>query len=420
MTAAPAPDPDPASASAASGQETLSEGPGSVEISLDLADGIGSVPRDAWDSLANPAGVPRDPFLSWDFLEALEASGCVGGRTGWQARPLLAREGAGALVGAAPVYVKTHSQGEYIFDHALADAWERSGGQWYPKLTCAVPFTPVPGRRLLAGSGPLAPAVAAGLAQGLAGLAVSNGLSTAQVNFPEAEVAARLRADGWLVRTDRQFHFLNTGYRDFHDFLDALSSEKRKNLRKERARAVEGLTVERLSGADLSAAHWDFFYRCYLDTGSRKWGSPYLNRAFFELVHQRMKDQVVMVVAREGSRMMAAALNFLGSHAIYGRHWGRLEDRPFLHFELCYYQAIDAALERGLQRVEAGAQGGHKLARGYEPVETYQAMWLTHDGFRQAVARYVREEQAHVQTDNLMLKGHTPFRKGDRVVAATK
>lgn len=394
--------------------------PQTLELDLALGDGVGSVPRAAWDALANPPGLPVDPFLSWDFLEALERSGCVGGRTGWQARPLLAHHPDGALAGAVPSYVKGHSQGEYIFDHPLADAWHRSGGQWYPKLTAAVPFTPVPGRRLLAGAGPRAEPVAGALARGLAGIAEAGNLATAQINFPTGTAAAQLRQAGWLVRTDRQFHFLNPGFRDFQDFLDALSSDKRKTLRKERARAVAGLTVERLSGSDLTEAHWDFFFRCYLDTGDRKWGSPYLNRAFFQLIHERMADRVVLVIARDGARMIAAALNFVGSEAIYGRHWGRLEDRPFLHFELCYYQAIDEALARGLGRVEAGAQGSHKLARGYAPVETFQALWLSHPGFRQAVDRFLREETGLVRADNLMLGGHTPFRKSHHLPDASK
>jgi uncharacterized protein len=383
---------------------------GDIELSLSLEDGVGAVDAAVWDSLANPAGQPFDPFVSHAFLEALEASGCVGARTGWQARPLVARAGD-AVLGVAPAYVKSHSQGEYIFDHAIADAWERSGGRWYPKLTVAVPFTPVPGRRLLAGAGPQAGAVRAALSQGLVSVAESSDLSTVQVNFPEAGLMEEMSAQGWMGRADRQFHFLNPGMRDFEDFLAALSSEKRKNLRKERARAVEGLTVERLVGADITQAHWDFFFRCYLDTGQRKWGSPYLNRAFFSLVHERMAERVVLVVAREGSRMIAAALNFLGSEAIYGRHWGRVEDRPFLHFELCYYQAIDEALARGLARVEAGAQGGHKLARGYQPVTTWQAMHIPHPGLRSAVARFLAEETAMVDADNLRLFGHTPFKK---------
>lgn len=377
-------------------------------FTISLCEAVGAVDPAAWGRLANPPDQPFDPFLSWDFLQALEESGCVGGRTGWQPRPLLARDAEGTLVGVVPSYVKLHSQGEYIFDHAFADAWERAGGRWYPKLTAAVPFTPVTGRRLLA-----ADAVTRGaLAQGLRAVAEGSGLSTVQVNFPDASLRDELAGQDWQVRTDRQFHFVNTGgWRNFDDFLGALSSEKRKNLRKERARAVEGLTVERLSGADLTEAHWDFFFKCYLDTGSRKWGSPYLNRAFFALVHQRMADRVVLILARDGSRPIASALNFLGSEALYGRYWGRVEDRPFLHFELCYYQAIDEALARGLSRVEAGAQGGHKLARGYGPVETFQAFHIPHEGLRAAVDRYLAAETEAVRADNIMLECHTPFRK---------
>lgn len=396
----PAPDPQPEPPSGTGSD------PGTLTISLGEA--VGAVDRADWDRLANPPGAPFDPFLSWDFLQALEESGCVGGRTGWQPRPLLARDASGALVGAVPCYVKLHSQGEYIFDHAFADAWERAGGRWYPKLTAAVPFTPVTGRRLLAAT----PATRAALAQGLRAVAEGSGLSTVQVNFPDTDLRDELAAEGWQVRTDRQFHFVNSGgWHTFDDFLGALSSEKRKNLRKERARAVEGLTVERLTGADLTEAHWDFFFACYMDTGSRKWGSPYLNRAFFALVHARMADKVVLILAREDDRPIACALNFVGSDALYGRYWGRVEDRPFLHFELCYYQAIDEALARGLPRVEAGAQGGHKLARGYGPVETYQAFHIPHEGLRAAVARYLEAETEAVRADNMMLECHTPFRK---------
>lgn len=398
---------DPATASPTDPRTAADGGSGAITISLGEA--VGAVDRADWDRLANPPGQPFDPFLSWDFLQALEESGCVGGRTGWQPRPLLARDSGGTLVGAVPSYVKLHSQGEYIFDHAIADAWERAGGRWYPKLTAAVPFTPVTGRRLLAADA----SVRGALAEGLRAVAEGSGLSTVQVNFPDASALDELAGQGWQVRTDRQFHFVNSGgWRTFEDFLGALSSEKRKNLRKERARAVEGLTVERLSGAALTEAHWDFFFACYLDTGSRKWGSPYLNRAFFELVHQRMADQVVLIIARDGTRPIASALNFIGGDALFGRYWGRIEDRPFLHFELCYYQAIDEALARGLPRVEAGAQGGHKLARGYGPVETYQAFHIPHEGLRAAVDRYLVAETEAVRADNMMLECHTPFRKG--------
>lgn len=389
-------------------------------LTLEVATGLSAVAREDWDAVANPPGHAHDPFLSWDFLEALESSGCASARTGWSPRHLLCRDpDTGVLLGAVPCYLKTHSRGEYIFDHAFADAYERAGGRWYPKLLAAVPFTPVPGRRLLARPGLDQALVERALAQGLETVAGRSGLATAQVNFPLPETALAMEAQGWLAREDRQFHFFNRGYGCFDDFLAALSSEKRKNLRKERARAQEGVEIVRLSGNDLKDEHWDFFFQCYMDTGDRKWGTPYLNRAFFSLIHERMADKVVLVMARDTTsgghgRWIAAALNFVGSEALYGRLWGRLEDRPFLHFELCYYQAIDEALARGLQRVEAGAQGGHKLARGYVPVATWSANWIADPGFRAAVADYLERERALVAGDSEHLAARAPFRRSDQ------
>lgn len=379
-----------------------------VELTISRIEGLAAVARADWDACANPPGAPYDPFVSWDFLEALEASGCASAGEGWQPAHLIA-EVEGALAGAAPAYQKTHSYGEYVFDHAWADAFRRAGGRYYPKLQTAVPFTPAPGRRLLARD----PAVRGALAAALAHIADQSGLSSAHATFLCEADRGTFADAGWLMRSDTQFHFFNKGYRDFADVLAALSSDKRKNLRKERAKAVEGLEIVRLTGTDLTEEAWDAFFACYIDTSDRKWGSPYLNRAFFRLIGERMADRIVLIMAREGRRWIAGALNFVGDEALYGRHWGRLEDRPFLHFELCYYQAIDEALARGLQRVEAGAQGGHKLARGYEPVATWSAHHIGHDGFRRAVGQYLDQERRAVARDQQALGQMTPFRAQD-------
>jgi predicted N-acyltransferase len=378
---------------------------------LRLIDGLGGLPPAEWDAIANPAGMEQDPVLSWAFLEALERSGSVGPGSGWAARHLVLESSDGVLLAAAPCYLKSHSQGEYVFDHNWADAWRRAGGRYYPKLQACVPFTPVPGRRILFQPGPEGEALAAALAQGLAHLTSDNGLSSAHMTFCDAQTADLLSTQGWLHRTDQQFHFFNRGYRDFQDFLETLSSEKRKNLRKERSKAQAGLEIVRLTGSDLEEAHWDAFFDFYMDTGERKWGTPYLNRAFFSLVQERMSDRILLVMARRGQRWIAGALNFMGSHALYGRHWGRLEDQPFLHFELCYYQAMDEAIARGLARAEAGAQGGHKLARGYEPVKTHSAHWIVDPGFREAVADFLDRERRAVDRDIAYLETRTPFRK---------
>lgn len=382
-------------------------------IEISIVERLADVSRTDWDALANPPGQPHDPFVSWDFLEALEHSGSATPATGWAGRHLLARRaGSETVLAATPLWLRAHSRGEYIFDHAFADAWHRAGGRWYPKLTAAVPFVPVTGRRLLA-AGPDAGALRGALLEGMRALADRNGLAAAQVNFPDEADREALEAAGWLMREDRQFHFLNPGYGSFDDFLGELSSERRKNLRKERARAGEDLEIVRLSGDEIGEEHWDAFFECYLDTGERKWGSPYLTRAFFRLIHERMRDRVLLVMARAGGRWIAAALNFLGSDAIFGRHWGRLEDRPFLHFELCYYQAIDEAIARGLKRVEAGAQGGHKVARGYVPVATWQGAWYRDPGLRGAIGDYLARERAAMAQDDFWLKERAPFRRRD-------
>ncbi len=379
----------------------------SVEISL--APGLLGVDRAAWDALANPPGARFDPFIAWDFLEALEATGCVGGRSGWEPRHLLAHDASGALVGAMPLYLKLHSMGEYVFDHSWADAMRRAGGTYYPKLQCAAPFTPVTGRRIFARDGAVADALVSGAIEAARILRASS----VHVTFPTEAEWNTLGDSGFLRRTGVQFHWDNPGYAGFADFLAALSSGKRKTIRRERERATEGLTIHRLEGADITAGHWDFFFRCYMDTGARKWGSPYLNRAFFTELGARMAARCVLFLAARDGRPVAAALNLKGSDTLYGRYWGCTEDIPFLHFELCYYQAMDYAIAHGFARVEAGAQGEHKLLRGYAPVTTYSAHWIAHPGLRNAVAQFLENERPAVADEIEALAEHTPFRKGE-------
>ncbi len=380
---------------------------GTDSLTIHPLDSLARIKREEWDALANPTDAPYDPFLSWDFLQALEESGCVGGRSGWEPAHLIARDGDKRAVGAMPLYAKDHSYGEYVFDHSWADALHRAGGRYYPKLQCAVPFTPVPGRRILARDGEVERA----LALGATGLADRAQASSVHATFASPELCARLAPLGYLTRVGLQYHWFNRGYAAFDDFLADLSSQKRKTIRRERARACEGLTLKRLRGADITVAHWDFFFRCYMDTGSRKWGQPYLNREFFALLGARMADRCVLFVAEMDGRPIASALNLIGGEALYGRYWGRIADVQFLHFELCYYQAIELAIELGLPRVEAGAQGEHKLARGYVPAPTYSAHWIAHPGLRHAVARYLEAETPAMTDEAEALVQHAPFKK---------
>lgn len=383
---------------------------GTDALTISVIGDLANIERAAWDALANPADQPYDPFLSWDFLRSLEESGCVSAANGWQPAHLIARDMSGAAVGAMPLYAKDHSYGEYVFDHAWADALQRAGGQYYPKLQCAVPFTPVPGRRIFARDA----AVQIALAQGAIGLAQRAGASSVHATFAEEDLVRRLAPLGYQTRAGLQYHWFNRDYATFADFLNALSSQKRKSIRRERERACEGVRIRRLRGAEITARDWDFFFRCYMDTGSRKWGSPYLNRAFFDLLSQRMADRCVLFVAEEADGVpLASALNLVGGDALYGRYWGRVTDVPFLHFELCYYQAIDLAIELKLPRVEAGAQGEHKLARGYVPVQTFSAHWIEHDGLRNAVKHYLRQETPAVVEEAEILADHAPFKKAD-------
>ena len=369
-----------------------------------VAPGVGAIPADQWDALAGTG----NPFVSHAFLTALEDSGSVGPGTGWDPAPIVIEDARGTLLAAMPAWLKSHSQGEYVFDHAWADAWHRAGGRYYPKLQIAVPFTPATGPRLLLAD----EAYAAPLLRAAETLCAQNGLSSAHATFIEPGQRHLFERAGWLLRNDIQFHWHNRGYGSFEDFLADLSSRKRKDLRKERARAQEGVEIRHVSGGDLRPEHWDAFWVFYQDTGARKWGQPYLTREAFDLFGERMAERILLVLAFVEGAPIAGALNFIGEEALYGRYWGCTVERPFLHFELCYYQAIDAAIARGLARVEAGAQGGHKLARGYEPVPTWSAHWLADAGFREAVADFLEREREGVAQDSLYLAGRTPFRKG--------
>jgi predicted N-acyltransferase len=386
---------------------------GSVPSSVDvLARSVKLTPEENSSPDLSTRGYLANPFVCHEFLSSLELSGSVGGRTGWQPRHLLAEDPDGGLLGTAPCYVKSHSQGEYVFDHGWAEAYERAGGDYYPKLQVAVPFTPVTGPRLLARAGPLAEAVRGGLADALVQIVGQSGLSSAHVTFLTASEWTALGVRGFLQRTDRQFHWENVGFGNFEDFLNALSSRKRKTIRRERKAALSaGVEVHWLTGSDLTEGVWDTFFAFYMETGSRKWGRPYLTREFFSRVGATMSNRIVLVMAKRAGRWIAGAINFLGSDTIYGRNWGALEHHPFLHFEICYYQAIDYAIRRKLKWVEAGAQGEHKLARGYMPKTTYSAHYIADPALRRAVADYLQRERAHVEAAGEELAAAAPFRK---------
>ncbi|MGB0906451.1 MAG: GNAT family N-acetyltransferase [Maricaulaceae bacterium] len=383
----------------------MSGSPDTTEYTAKILGSISDVSEADWD-VNLPAA--HHPFLTWKFLRALEQSGSACAETGWTPCHIWLTDQDGIPKGAAPLYGKTHSQGEYVFDHGWADALHRAGGEYYPKLQCSIPFTPATGPRLLAKTDEAKAALLSAIEQFCEG----NTLSGAHLTFLQEDDRAASEKEGWLLREDRQFHFINRSYETFDDFLAALSSRKRKNIRKERQAANEGISIRRLSGDDLKSEHWDFFFQCYLETSTRKWGRPYLNRQFFDILQNTMREDILLVMAYEGAQPIAAALNFIGSEALYGRNWGSLVYKPFLHFELCYYQAIEAGIERGLPRVEAGAQGEHKLARGYEPVATHSAHYLSHPGLRDAVERYLTQERRAVDHEINILAQHTPFKKG--------
>lgn len=369
-----------------------------TEVVAKLAGGVSGLNAAAWDRLTGD-----DPFVSHAFLSALEQSGSVGKGTGWTPATLLIEDGADRLTAAASAYLKSHSQGEYVFDHAWADAFERAGGSYYPKLQIAVPFTPVPGPRLL-GDRPqhlLAAAEA---------VAVQNEISSAHVTFLDEGGAEECERRGWLIRHGIQYHWESRGYRDFEDFLETLSSRKRKTIRKERATAREGLEFRTLRGDEIGAAEWEWMWRFYQDTGSRKWGHPYLTRTFFDLIGKSMPEKLLLFLAYRDGRPIAGALNLIGSDTLYGRYWGALEEVQFLHFELCYYQAVDWAIANGLTYVQAGAQGEHKLARGYEPVITKSAHYIVDAGFRSAVDRFLAEEREAIRQEVEWLRRALPYR----------
>ena len=374
-----------------------------------------SIDADVWNRLSpNTKGKPHNPFLDHAFFLAREEAGCATGRTGWQPQHILLRDEAGEPIALMPLFAKSHSMGEYVFDHGWADAFERAGGHYYPKLQSSVPFTPATAPKFLVPSGQLD--MHAHLMAAAQQFCVQIDASSIHATFLPEEEAQTISAAGWLERTDTQFHWFNRGYETFDDFLNSLSSRKRKTIRRERREALEaeGLTVKWLSGSDLREEHWDAFYEFYEDTGSRKWGRPYLNREFFSRINQSMPDSIVLMLAYDGDEPIAGALNFVGKDRIYGRNWGCTRQVPFLHFELCYYQAIEYAITHKLSVVEAGAQGEHKLARGYEPTLTHSVHWIAHPGLRDAVADYLERERRSVERGQEMMGQFTPFRRGER------
>lgn len=411
----------------------------SQNLVIRIARSMAEIDREQWNACANPrapaaaaestgaagsspnafADVPADaqkerfnPFLTHAFLHCLESSSSVGPRTGWAPMHVLVENAAGELVAAAPTYLKSHSLGEYVFDYGWADAFERAGGRYYPKLQVAVPFTPVTGRRLLVRPGSDAARHRAFLVAGLRALCGKAHASSIHVTFLTQTEWQDLAAMGFLQRTGKQFHFFNRSYASFEDFLGSLASRKRKMVRRERKDALAaGITIERLTGRDIREAHWDAFFRFYMDTGSRKWGRPYLTRRFFSEVGAAMSEHILLVMARRDGRLIAGALNFVGADALYGRNWGAIEEHPFLHFEVCYYQAIEFAIERRLARVEAGAQGPHKLARGYAPVPTYSAHDILDERLARAVADYLVHERTEIEEAIELYAGHVPYRK---------
>lgn len=416
-----------------------------AELRVRLAGAIDDIPAAAWNACASPAGMVRqdpvphpapqgqapagtaggesgvqdpdpeveyNPFTSHEFLSAIEESKSVGGRTGWQVQHLLVTAADGSLLAAAPCYVKSHSRGEYVFDRGWADAYERAGGRYYPKLQVAVPFTPATGRRLLVRPGPLASGARQALGSGLIELSRLAPASGAHVTFATEAESRFLGGLGFLQRNDQQYHWHNAGYDRFDDFLSALASRKRKTLRRERQEALAaGVSVHWLTGKDLTEEVWDAFFTFYMETGSRKWGRPYLTREFYSLVGEKMSERIVLIMARRAGRWIAGAINFVGSHCLFGRHWGAIEHHPFLHFELCYYQAIEYAITHKLLRVEAGAQGEHKISRGYMPCTTHSAHYIADPALRRAIADYLVRERAYVAEVGAELAESAPYRK---------
>jgi uncharacterized protein len=398
------------------------------ELRIIAVSAVSETPAGAWDACANPtvdAGcpapgaahssvqeIPHNPFLSHAFLSALETSKSVGARAGWQVQHLVVQTADGTLVAAAPCYLKSHSRGEYVFDQGWAEAYAHAGGNYYPKLQVAVPFTPATGRRLLVRPGPNASAARQALVGGLVELCRIDGASGVHITFATEAEYRFLGELGFLQRTDQQFHWENAGYSSFDDFLAALASRKRKTIRRERQDALQnGIDVQWLTGSDLTEDVWDHFFAFYMETGSRKWGRPYLTRPFFSLIGETMRDRVLLVMAKRAGRWIAGAINFIGSETLFGRHWGAVEHHPFLHFELCYYQAIDYAIAHKLARVEAGAQGEHKIARGYMPTTTYSAHYIADPALRRGIADYLKRERAYVAAVGDELAAAGPYRQ---------
>ncbi len=407
----------------------------SIQLDLRIANSISEVAPEAWDACANPDGFVRahtcansetrasdqrpklgpayNPFVSHSFLASLESSESVRAKVGWQPMHLLVTDDQDVLVGAVPCYMKSHSRGEYVFDHGWAEAYERAGGSYYPKLQVAVPFTPATGPRLLVRPGPQSESIRGALADALVDVCRRTRASSVHVTFLTAPEWDLLGSRGYLKRTHQQFHWENAGYATFGSFLDALSSRKRKTIRREREEALaKGITVHWLTGSDLTESVWDHFFAFYMETGSRKWGRPYLTRAFYSLVGQTMGNRILLVMAKRNGRWIAGAINFIGSDTLFGRHWGAIEYHPFLHFELCYYQAIEYAIAYKLARVEAGAQGEHKIFRGYMPTTTYSAHHIADPGLRRAIDDFLERERAYVAASGEELAQITPFRKG--------
>ncbi|NJC42675.1 hypothetical protein GGQ87_002970 [Brevundimonas alba] len=380
-----------------------------MTFTIRVNDWVADIGREAWDACASPSG---DPFVSFDFLDACEASGSAVPREGWAGRHLSLVDDTGRVLGVMPLWLKGHSQGEYVFDHSWADAYERAGGRYYPKLLGAVPFTPVTGPRFLAHPDADAATVREALLQGALALTERLGVSSLHVTFPTPDDWSAMGEAGLLQRQDMQYVWRNGGYQTFDDFLAALSSNRRKTIRRERREAQAGLDIRVLTGADITGAHWDAFFAFYMDTGSRKWGRPYLTRDFFSRIGATMADRIALIMAFRDDTPVAGALNLIGRDALYGRQWGALEEVPFLHFELCYYRAIDFAIERGLSRVEAGAQGEHKIARGYLPSPVYSAHWIADPALRRPVADYLARERPAVDAEiEVMAAELSPFRK---------
>jgi hypothetical protein len=372
---------------------------------------IAEIGKAAWEACAAAPDYQANPFVAYDFLDIAEESGCASPRTGWAPQHLAVRDEAGQVAAVAPLYLKSHSQGEYVFDHSWADAYEHAGGRYYPKLIAASPFSPVTGPRLLVREGVEREVGRRMLLSGAVTLCDKMDVSTVGVNFPTEDEWAFMGEQGMLLRQNQQYHWLNAGYASFEDFLGALSSGRRKTIRRERREAVAGLEIHALTGRDLREEHWDAFFGFYMDTGARKWGRPYLNRVFFSLLGERMADRVLLLLARRGGRWIAGALNLIGGDCLYGRNWGCVEDVPFLHFELCYYQAIQWAIEHGLARVEAGAQGQHKIARGYLPTAVYSAHYIADPMLANAVGRFLEDERRHVQGEmDWLAEEYSPFK----------